>query len=52
MASQNGSYMQSEILILNEMYRRGLRSKRQKDLLEEATKKTGLETMRVMVIYL
>ena len=50
MASQNGTYLQSEILILEEMYRRGLRSKKHKDLLEEATKKTGIERKRIMVV--
>ena len=51
MASNAGLYQDSEIVILTEVYNRGLRSKiKHKDLLEEAHKKTGLTTDRIMVI--
>ena len=52
MATAKGSYTESEIAVLNEVYSKGLRSKRtHKHLLDETQKKTGLEADRIMVSF-
>ena len=51
MASSKGNYSESEILMLNNYYERGLRSKtKHKTLLEEAIQSTGLQGERIMVL--
>ena len=50
MASNKGVYLGQEVLVLTDVYNRGLRSKlKHKHLLDEAQQKTGLTSERVMV---